>query len=58
MGRQGYSADFRRKVLDLLPEGRSVASVAHNLDLSDQTIYNWPTAPVKGLIPAVARCSE
>jgi len=41
MGRQGYSAEFRLKVLDLLEEGRSVASVAHDLDLSDQTIYNW-----------------
>ncbi len=41
MGRQGYSAEFRRKVLDLLEEGRSVASVTHDLDLSDQTIYNW-----------------
>ncbi|WP_148616559.1 transposase [Nocardioides rubriscoriae] len=41
MGRQGYSAEFRRKVLDLLAAGRSVASVAHDLDLSDQTIYNW-----------------
>lgn len=41
MGRPGYSAEFRRKVLDLLAEGRSVASVAHDLDVSDQTIYNW-----------------
>lgn len=41
MGRPGYSAEFRRRVLDLLAEGRSVASVAHDLDLSDQTIYNW-----------------
>jgi putative transposase len=41
MGRQGYSAEFRRKVLDLLAAGRSVASVAHDLDISDQTIYNW-----------------
>ncbi|WP_185990376.1 transposase [Janibacter cremeus] len=41
MGRQGYSAEFRGKVLDLRAEGRSVASVAHDLDLSDQTIYNW-----------------
>lgn len=41
MGRRGYLAEFRRKVLDLLHEGRSVASVAHDLDLSDQTIYNW-----------------
>jgi len=41
MGRHGYSAEFRRRVLDLLAEGRSVASVAHGLDLSDQTIFNW-----------------
>ncbi|GAA0988770.1 transposase [Streptomyces rhizosphaericus] len=41
MGRQGHLAEFRRKVLDLLEQGRSVASVVHNLDLSDQTIYNW-----------------
>jgi transposase-like protein len=41
MGRRGYSSEFRRKVLDLLEQGRSVASVAHDLDLSDQTIYNW-----------------
>lgn len=40
MGRQGYSAEFRSKVLDLFADGRSVASVAHHLDISDQTIYN------------------
>ena len=41
MGRPGYPAEFRRKVLDLLAEGRRVASIAHDLDVSDQTIYNW-----------------
>jgi transposase len=41
MGRRGYPAEFRRKVLDLLAEGRSVASIAHDLDVSDQTIYSW-----------------
>ena len=41
MGRPGYPAEFRRKVPDLLAEGRSVASVAHDLDVSDQTIYTW-----------------
>jgi len=41
MGRPGYPAEFRRRVLDLLAEGRTVASVAHDLDVSDQTIYNW-----------------
>ena len=41
MGRPGYPAEFRRKVLDLLADGKSVASVAHDLDVSDQTIYTW-----------------
>ncbi|MBG6095816.1 transposase-like protein [Nocardioides luteus] len=41
MGRPGYPAEFRRKVLDLLAEGRSVASVAYDLGISDQTIYTW-----------------
>ncbi len=39
MGRRGYPAEFRRKVLDLLAGGKSVASMAHDLDISDQTIY-------------------
>ena len=39
MGRPGYPAEFRRRVLDLRAEGRSVASVAHDLDISDETIY-------------------
>jgi len=38
MGRPGYPGEFRRKVLDLLAEGRPVASVAHDLDVSEQTI--------------------
>ncbi|MEG9225537.1 transposase [Aeromicrobium sp. Sec7.5] len=37
----GCSAEFRRRVLDLLAAGRSVASLAHDLDISDQTIYDW-----------------
>ena len=41
MGRPGYPAEFRRKVLDLLAESRTVASIAHDLDVSEQTIYNW-----------------
>ena len=36
-----YPPEFRRKVLDLLAAGRSVAAVASDLGLSDQTIYNW-----------------
>lgn len=41
MGRRGYPPEFRRKVLDLLEEGRSVAQVAHDLDISEQSIYTW-----------------
>ena len=36
-----YSPEFRRRVLDLLAAGRSVASLAEDLGVSDQTIYKW-----------------
>lgn len=36
-----YPPEFRRKVLDLLAAGRSVVSVAADLGVSGQTIYNW-----------------
>jgi transposase len=36
-----YSPEFRRKVLDLIADGRSVASIAADLGVSDQTIYTW-----------------
>jgi hypothetical protein len=42
MGPRGYPASFRRKVRDLPADGESVASIAHDLDISDQTIYGWP----------------
>lgn len=35
-----YPSEFRRKVLDLVASGRSVASVAEDLGVSAQTIYN------------------
>lgn len=41
MRRAGYPAEFRPKILDLLADGKSVASIAHDLDVSDQTIYSW-----------------
>lgn len=41
MGRRGYPLEFRRKVLDLIEAGRKVADVAHDLGISDQTIYTW-----------------
>jgi transposase len=36
-----YSPEFRRKVLDLIADGRSVASIVADLGVSDQTIYTW-----------------
>ena len=41
MGRRGYSPEFRRKVLDLIAGGKSVAETATVLGISDQTIYSW-----------------
>lgn len=41
MGRRGYPPEFRRKVLDLLEQGRTVVQVAHDLDISEQSIYTW-----------------
>ena len=55
MGRRGYPPEFRRKVLDLLEEGRSVAQVAHDLDISEQSIYTWRRQDRidKGLVPGL-----
>ncbi len=36
-----YPPEFRRRVLDLIASGRSVASIAADLGVSDQTIYTW-----------------
>ena len=36
-----YPSEFRRRVLDLIAAGRSVAAVAADLGVSAQTIYNW-----------------
>lgn len=38
---KGYPAEFRRRVLDLLEEGRAVTEVAHDLEIGTSTIYNW-----------------
>ena len=36
-----YPPEFRRKVLDLLKAGRTVAELVRDLQISDQTIYDW-----------------
>ena len=41
MGRKGYPAEFRRRALDLVAAGRSIADVARDLDISAQSIYRW-----------------
>jgi transposase-like protein len=41
MGRSGYPLEFRRKVLDLIESGRKIADVAHDLEISEQSIYSW-----------------
>ncbi|MFE9187816.1 IS3 family transposase [Micromonospora haikouensis] len=38
---RSYPPEFRRKVLDLLKAGRSVADLVRDLQISDQTIYTW-----------------
>ena len=41
MARKGYPAEFRRRALDLVASGKSVAEVARLLEISDQSIYTW-----------------
>ena len=41
MARKGYPAEFRRRALDLVEAGKSVAEVARLLEVSDQSIYTW-----------------
>jgi transposase-like protein len=41
MGRRGIPPEFRRKVLALVEAGRSVADVARDLEMSDQSISTW-----------------
>src|SRR6266508_1294531 len=41
MARKGYPAEFRRRALDLVAAGKTVAEVALLLEVSDQSIYSW-----------------
>lgn len=41
MSRQGYPAEFRPRVLDLVAAGRPIRAIAEDLGLSEQTIYTW-----------------
>jgi len=56
MGRRGYPAEFRRRVLGLVAAGRSVVSIATDLGISEQTIYTWRRQERidKGLEPGIS----
>jgi hypothetical protein len=41
MGRRGYPAEFRRRVVEVVEAGRRVRGVATDLAISEQTIYVW-----------------
>ena len=41
MARRGYPPEFRRRVVALVEGGRTVADLAAELGVSEQTIYTW-----------------
>jgi transposase-like protein len=38
---RSYPPEFRRKVLDLIAAGRTVAAISADLGVRGQTIYTW-----------------
>jgi transposase-like protein len=52
---KSYPPEFRRKVLDLLRSGRSVALIARDLQISEQVIYGWRKRELidAGLLPGL-----
>ncbi|MEU1238703.1 IS3 family transposase [Micromonospora aurantiaca] len=55
-----YPPEFRRKVLDLLKAGRPVAELVRDLEISDQTIYNWRRQELidTGQMPGVSSADQ
>jgi transposase-like protein len=49
-----YPVAFRRKVLDLIEAGKSVAEIADQLGVSDQTIYTPVPPPHRASSPTAA----
>lgn len=41
MGRRGHAADFRRRAVALMDAGKWVKVRAHELGVSEQTLYTW-----------------
>ena len=60
MARRGYPPEFRRKVLDLVESGRSVADVARDLEISEQSIYIWRRQDRidRGLVPGLTSAEK
>src|SRR2546423_9878498 len=60
VGRRGYPPEFRRKVLDLVEAGRSVADVARDLGISEQTVYSWRRQDRidRGLVPGLTSAEK
>ena len=60
MGRRGYPPEFRRRVIDLVESGRSVAEVARDLGISEQSISVWRRQDRidKGLVPGLTSAEK
>lgn len=52
--------EFHRKVLDLVAAGRPIAENAHDLQVSDQTIYGWHKQDLidTGQVPGLSRLEQ
>ena len=57
---RSYAPEFRRKVLDLIAAGRTVAAISADLGVSGQTIYNWRRQDLidRGLGPGVTSTEQ
>lgn len=41
-----YPLEFRQRLIDLMKAGRRVGEIAEELEVSEQTIYNWRNQPL------------
>ena len=57
---RSYPPEFRRKVLDLIAAGSTVAAISADLGVSGQTIYNWRRQDLidRGLEPGVTSTEQ
>lgn len=40
---KSYPPEFRRRALDRIEAGHTIRSIAHDLEVSEQTLYRWRT---------------